>query len=940
MLPGSPQKGRRRRLIDGVKGTFGSSAYATVEDRIGSRDLRKEMVRSTSSSRNTTTVFQPTFDREEHGYRIDVAQDGSMITAVPVYNDDGNKRSTAIRKSDNSNAAVRSQESTFLFSDNLNQTHSMQASLDARGNQRHKMKRATTPLPASGNSDTDTGGRSTTRKGRDQITKAHEFIPTFPQSHIRQEAKNQSSPSKRDHINSKVTWDLNEMTFMRQKSPNIQKNSSDDEFSFGSFPILGRHNFGGNMTDKDAPKAMQNDAQENDDVSFETSLQRRMEDIQSRQSELQKAMTQKDMMKGTLINAFDQNLEKNKQQMATLEDELETIRWHLSLEQKGHGKNGKTKALRQKIDDNVASNQGKDPIPAFDVESVGDPSITADTESVADLFGKGKTQQTMKRKGMDPPARPSPSSIDEESLGDLSYNNQERKDPRESRVLEREKKRLQGGYHAQMPASMHPTTLSDFRQSELSEKQLDQRRSTQLSKKTVHFKIPRGSQATNSVENLSPSFEQTIDDDSDDLSWQGGHFDADMYDDQNGGLLLSEGHKVYQWEEDEHLALASGNHIENDHNNLDMIKRQGQIQCFGISSSSVESDDLGFVHAVAAVVIQTAVRRFLAELVTEERRYAVQIIHSAAIDWLERRYLQPEQFTRKSYAVSSSHETQLPLQKNPRQRIKRVMFRDEYEDASNFAAIEIQRCFRGWLVRDTLEVDEFAATTIQRVFRGWWVRETMEVDRFCATEIQRIVRGHLCRMNYIYDLYCITMAQSVCRRFIAFNKSAVRLANVLYIQAIYRGYRVRSNLSRYVDEGQEIACTLIQTQWRRYDTQMDYINTLADILIVQSVARRWLTLRRQEVRTWHFSKKNQSDVTIYGRHHPSYSSTRQQNDAHAVWKEHRLKVVAKKKQANNEYPEAFSDILSDDGVEGIRWYDRNTSETNDLLHLWRGRKSL
>ena len=50
----------------------------------------------------------------------------------------------------------------------------------------------------------------------------------------------------------------------------------------------------------------------------------------------------------------------------------------------------------------------------------------------------------------------------------------------------------------------------------------------------------------------------------------------------------------------------------------------------GVSSDSVTTDpDLAFINAVAAVVIQTAVRRFLAELALEERRFAVNVIQSA-----------------------------------------------------------------------------------------------------------------------------------------------------------------------------------------------------------------------------------------------------------------------------------------------------------------------
>ncbi|KAK1745135.1 hypothetical protein QTG54_004426 [Skeletonema marinoi] len=1015
MLPGSPQKGRRRRLINGVKGAFGEKTYTAIQDSSSSRDVRKRMIRSTSSSssRNNTTVFQPTLDAsEEHGYRIDVAKDGSMITAVPIDNDHNpQQRNAATRMGNNNNTAtVRRRASPILYSDarvvstnaSINQSLSTHALLDARGNQRQKMKRArpptthasdfdmTKPSPEQqhqhqqqkfGHNNNNAAARekSPIRLARDQLRKAKGLVPTLSGSPKRQEAQTQSSTSKGKRRNSKVTWDLDEPQSTMQQSSNLQKNSTiDDEISFGSFPMLSNHNFGNDAVDKDVKqtKTIQNNdhtksstRNEGGDVSFEVSLQRRMEEIESRQAELKKKMTHKDMMKGTLLSAFDHNLEKNRKQMTSLEDELETIRWHLSLEQHEKDKNGSKKILQQKMQDNVANDQAADPMPAFDLESVGDPSITADTDSVADLFGKGKAGQKMKKKGLDPPARPSPSPpTDEESVGDNQSYSLERRDPRGSRVSAKGKSEQRGGVRVKKPTPVHQASTahgSTFHVSGPREKQIKQTwpsgqalppRPRKSSAKTVHFSIPRESQDikfdNDSVDRLSTDFLATNIDDGggggDDFSWQGEHFDVDMYDDQSGGLLSSEHHDIYQWKDNKRHVVTSEHYVRENHHHYDLNERQDQRQGFngsrGVSSASVESDlDLSFVHAVAAVVIQTAVRRFLAELVAEERRYAVQVIQSAALYWMDRRFSQPEPASRTGYAAPMSHHDHIPQSRSPQQRTKRVMFKDEYEDVSNFAATEIQRCFRGWLTRDTLEVDDFAATTIQRVFRGWWMRETMEVDRFCATEIQRIVRGHLCRMNYIYDLYCITVAQSVCRRFLAFNKSAIRLANVLYIQAIYRGYIVRSSLSQYVNEGQEVAATMIQTQWRSYDAQMNYINTLADILIVQSVARRWLTLRRHEVKYWHMSKRKQpaAAAAIYGRKQlVTDSSAGSRNDAHEVWKEHRLKIVAKKKQVHtNEYPEAFSDIFSEDGVEDVRWYDGNTSETNDFLQHWRGRKS-
>ena len=994
MLPSSPQKGRRRRLINGVRGAFGDNTYTSIEESSSSRDVRKRIIRSTSSSssRNNTTLFQPTYDAsEEHGYRIDVAKDGSMITAVPIHNDSNpQQRNAPTTMNSNNNApAVRRRASPILYSDarvvspnaSINQSLSTHALLDARGSQRQKMKRARPPTatkqsPAQQHerqkinpTNATAGGKSPIRIARDQLRKAKGLVPTFSGSPNRQESHHDSSPLKGGRRNSKVTWDLDEPQSTTQQSTNLQTNSSiDDDISFGSFPILSNHNFGDERAEQTKTihnngHTKQNASKEDGDVTFEESLQRRMEEIESRRAELEKAMTHKDMMKGTLISAFDQNLEKNRKQMTSLEDELKTIRWHLSLEQHEQDKNGSKKILQQKMQDNVAK-QAEDPLPAFDLESVGDPSITADTDSVADLFGKAKVGQMAKKKGLDPPARPSPSPpTDEDSVGNNQSYNLERRYPRGSRVSAKGKSEQHGGIHLKKPTPIHPSPVhgTSFNGSNPREKPMKQTwqngqalppRPRKVSAKTVHFNVPRESDDVkfdnDSVDDNLPSDLPATNnmDDGDDISWQGEHFDVDMYDEQSGGLISSEHHDIYRWKDDKRHVVTSEHYVRENHHHRDLNGRQGQSHGFngikGVSSASVEPDlDLSFVHAVAAVVIQTAVRRFLAELVAEERRYAVQVIQSAAIFWIDRRFSQPEPPRRaiwpdSGYAAPVSHNAHIPQYKSSQERTKRVMFKDEYEGVSNFAATEIQRCFRGWLTRDTLEVDDFAATTIQRVFRGWWMRETMEVDRFCATEIQRIVRGHLCRMNYIYDLYCITVAQSVCRRFLAFNKSAIRLANVLYIQAIYRGYMVRSNLSRYVTEGQEVAATLIQTQWRSYDAQMNFIDRLADILIVQSVARRWLTLRRQEVKNWNMSKRKQPAAATYGRKQLMIDpSARSRNDSHEVWKEHRLNIVERKKQVHtSEYPEAFSDI-----VEDVRFYDGNASETSDFLQNWRGRRS-
>jgi hypothetical protein len=264
------------------------------------------------------------------------------------------------------------------------------------------------------------------------------------------------------------------------------------------------------------------------------------------------------------------------------------------------------------------------------------------------------------------------------------------------------------------------------------------------------------------------------------------------------------------------------------------------------------------------------------------------------------------------------------------------MFEDDYNDFRDFAATEIQRCYRGWWTREGLQVEHFAATAIQRQFRGWWAREGLDVDRYCAVEIQRIVRGHLARMTYVYDVYCIVVAQSAIRRHLSFHTAAIRLASILYIQAIYRGFRVRSELIRYVRNGQEVAATFIQARWRSYDAQMQYINTLADILIVQSIARRWLTMRKLK-RIFEMKPKHEKirhDKQMKNRNQ-SHAPTKK--NPHVAWQQHRLNVVARPLTAKKSDSLIGFDAFAHDIVGGEEWYDGNKSETNDMLKNWKRR---
>jgi len=157
-----------------------------------------------------------------------------------------------------------------------------------------------------------------------------------------------------------------------------------------------------------------------------------------------------------------------------------------------------------------------------------------------------------------------------------------------------------------------------------------------------------------------------------------------------------------------------------------------------------------------------------------------------------------------------------------------------------------------------------------------------------------------------------------------------------------------AELMRYVRNGQEIAATFIQSQWRSYDARMNYINSLADILIVQSVARRWLILKKMRRRMGKRQCGDRNNVVHEREEIMEYGQIRANcNRSHvpnASWQQHRLNVVSgpanpRVMLTQHSPREGFDDDFHGDSIGVEEWYDGNKSEASDMLKSWKGRKS-
>ena len=114
-----------------------------------------------------------------------------------------------------------------------------------------------------------------------------------------------------------------------------------------------------------------------------------------------------------------------------------------------------------------------------------------------------------------------------------------------------------------------------------------------------------------------------------------------------------------------------------------------------------------FLESVAAIVIQTCIRRFLAV------RTVVRMI------------LSEEQDDPTVY---------------PKGELPHDDKDDDFMEFFHLAARIIQMAWCRYVYTKT------AATNIQRVFRGYWARDCLSIDHYCATTLQALGRGYLVRL--------------------------------------------------------------------------------------------------------------------------------------------------------------------------------------------------
>lgn len=289
--------------------------------------------------------------------------------------------------------------------------------------------------------------------------------------------------------------------------------------------------------------------------------------------------------------------------------------------------------------------------------------------------------------------------------------------------------------------------------------------------------------------------------------------------------------------------------------------------------------NVSFIQNVASIVIQTAFRRYQARRFVKRLREKKQSHSRTRL----RNQLFPSPPRQKDDRVSSTKpnlDHSLEVRRSfglPEPHAS--AYSEPIADTSPLKApLPSSRKLRKAKQFDPFEERLFtlAAIQIQSLFRGFWVRDCLNVDNYCAAVIQHAYRRHSYRMEFKFQVYRIIIVQSVWRRQLARREASLRLGCALLIQSgirqflerrgrtrrrsvgaepqsnlrsVYRMTRSKqSNPSRAVARHQiskeDAAATLIQKHWRSFYFETNYLKTLLDVLLVQTAIRRWFAVRR------------------------------------------------------------------------------------------------
>jgi len=250
------------------------------------------------------------------------------------------------------------------------------------------------------------------------------------------------------------------------------------------------------------------------------------------------------------------------------------------------------------------------------------------------------------------------------------------------------------------------------------------------------------------------------------------------------------------------------------------------------------------------IVVQSAFRRWSARCIVVKKLEALDVIQVTSCRWLARSRA-------KKVVINMVYERRMRNESAIRlQCLARVYFAKSLAKRQR-AAIQIQKTWRCFSVHVDYLVAIIDVTNIQRHIRGYLARVNIEIENFAAVEVQRIWRGFADRAKYTRRSAMILRIQSIFRRKISIKKfqllrkhaeieSRFRNSKAKVIQKALRGYCQLLTFER--------GATMLQKVVRGYFARVLIHRKNLSLSLIQACCRGFLVRRSRSKKVLHIAR--------------------------------------------------------------------------------------
>lgn len=173
-----------------------------------------------------------------------------------------------------------------------------------------------------------------------------------------------------------------------------------------------------------------------------------------------------------------------------------------------------------------------------------------------------------------------------------------------------------------------------------------------------------------------------------------------------------------------------------------------------------------------------------------------------------------------------------------------------------WAIVKVQTCIRQWGAVGEYQKMRTVVMRVQSLRRGIVARksyrELCQLVNLVVT-IQKLHRGRILRGNVAIQHEAATAIQSCARKMLTCEQYVRCVRSIMIIQSVARMLPLRTKFLSYQREKREAldkesAAVAIQSKWRSHACRNEYILSVCDVIVVQSLMRRWADARRAKAK--------------------------------------------------------------------------------------------